>query len=68
MKCEKCNSIMIEINRETVMDDEMDEDLTEGQMADFMAEQLSGEFNNYGHTEITYECKKCGSVITIAEV
>ncbi len=70
MKCEKCNSEMLEIDRETVMDDVdlMDEDLTEGKMADFFAEQESGEYFNYGYTEITYKCKSCGSELTIDEV
>lgn len=68
MKCQKCNSEMIEINREEVIDDIMDDNLTEGQMADFFAEQESGEYFNYGYAEVTYKCEKCGSEITIDEV
>lgn len=60
MECEKCKSKMIEINRERVMV-EMDDNDTEGQLADYIAAQLSGDFGEWGITEITYRCEKCGN-------
>ena len=45
----------------------MDEDATEGQMADYMAAELSGDFGEWGVTEIIYKCEKCGSIIIVSE-
>lgn len=64
MKCKKCKSKMMEINRERVMV-EMDDDATEGQMADYLAAELSGDFRESGVTEITYKCEKCGGIVIV---
>ncbi len=61
MECEKCKSKMIEISRERVMV-EIDNNATEGQLSDYMAAQLSGDFGEWGMTEITYRCEKCGNI------
>lgn len=66
MNCKKCKSIMIELNRETILD-EMDENFTEGQIAEYFAAQESGEYNEFGYTEITYKCEKCGEIISLVE-
>ena len=66
MECEKCKSKMIEVSRQRVMA-QMDEDATEGQMADYMAAELSGDFGEWGVTEIIYKCEKCGSIIIVSE-
>ncbi len=55
---------MKEIGRGTEMS-ELDEDATEGQMADYEAALLSGDCGNWGITVVTYECKKCGNVVVV---
>jgi len=62
MECEKCKTNMIEISRERVLDDVNSEDITEGQMADYQAAALSGDLDEWGVTEITYKCEKCGHI------
>ncbi len=62
MKCEKCGSEMKVIRRETTMA-ELD-DATDGQKADYLAAEQSGDFGDWGITEVTYECKKCGDVVS----
>ncbi|MBT9131293.1 MAG: hypothetical protein DDT42_01552 [candidate division WS2 bacterium] len=54
---------MHEINREYILIDADYNELTEGQMADHMAAELSGDYGEWGVTEITYECKKCGNIV-----
>ena len=66
MECKKCKSKMVGINRERVMV-EMDDDATEGQMADYSAAELSGDFGEWGVTEITYKCEKCGGIVVVTE-
>ncbi|MGB9635987.1 MAG: hypothetical protein ACPL1Y_01900, partial [Thermoplasmata archaeon] len=65
MKCEKCKTEMMEVNRQYVLADVDFEELTEGEMADYMAAELSGDFGEWGVTEITYQCGKCGKIVTI---
>ena len=64
MKCKTCNGQMIEIDRERVMT-QPDENASEGQIADHMAAVESGDFGNWGVTEITYKCKKCSNIIIV---
>ena len=66
MKCEKCGSDMRIINHERIMV-EMDDDATEGQIADYEAAELSEDFGEWGATEITYMCIKCGNVLGVIE-
>lgn len=47
---------------------ELDDDATEGQMADYMAAELSGDYGEWGVTEVTYKCKKCGNVVVVSEI
>ncbi|MGC9060362.1 MAG: ribonuclease H-like domain-containing protein [Thermoplasmata archaeon] len=65
MKCEKCKTEMMEVNRQYVLADVDFEELTEGEMADYMTAELSGDFGEWGVTEITYQCGKCGKIVTI---
>ncbi len=64
LECKKCKSKMIEISRKRVMV-EIDDDATEGQMADYMTAELSGDFGEWGVTEITYSCEKCGNIVVV---
>lgn len=56
---------MIEINRKRALVDVNFDDLTEGQMADYMAAELSCEFGDWSVTEITYRCDKCGDIVVV---
>lgn len=66
MKCKKCNSVMIEISRESVMS-EMPDDATDGQMADYIMAQESGDYGDWGCMEIIYKCEKCSGIQIIIE-
>jgi DNA-directed RNA polymerase subunit RPC12/RpoP len=56
---------MKEISRRTVMAEVAPEDMTEGQMADYEASELGGDFSDWSMHEVTYECTKCGHRITV---
>ena len=71
MKCEKDGSEMKLTSQERKMPDSesMDfESLTEGQMADYMAAEESGEFGDWAIVEKTYKCPKCGNEIIVQEM
>ena len=65
--CDNCKSEMAVISSEQKMV-EMDEDITDGQMADYMAAELSGNLGDWGATETSYKCKNCGNLLILEEL
>ncbi len=72
IKCSKCKEKMKEINRKRVLtemdavDDHYNDDI-EGQMSNSMEEELSSQYDDWGVTEVTYKCEKCGNITIINE-
>lgn len=60
--CPKCGGRLIELSRDHEMYD-LEEDATEGQAADWMAEAESGMDGNYSYDDAEYRCEKCGRVV-----
>lgn len=58
MKCDNCGKILKKIDRRYEMA-ELDEDATDGQMADYFASEESGDWGNWGYGEIEYYCENC---------
>ena len=50
-----------------VVDDHYDDGFVEGQMSNSMDEELSSQHDNWGVTEVTYKCEKCGNITIINE-
>ena len=73
IRCSKCKEKMKVINRKRVLtemdavDDHYEDDIGEGQMADSMDEEMSRQYDNWGVTEVTYKCEKCGNITIINE-
>lgn len=44
---------------------ELDDDASEGQMADYFASELSGEMGAWGMGVVEYECRTCGATIEV---
>lgn len=59
MRCDGCNSKLVKVDRRTELA-EFDEDATEGQMADYFAAELSGDYGSWGIGIVEYRCPKCG--------
>lgn len=38
------------------------DDMTEGQMADYMAAEMSGDYGDLEIDVVTYKCPKCGKI------
>jgi len=64
-KCPDCNGKLVKISKERVLPDPPFEDMTDDQLADFFCEEITGEYPNWGVTEIILECKKCGKKFTL---
>jgi hypothetical protein len=68
ISCPKCATAMREAGRERViaeLDD--DDDWTDGQLADHMAAESSGDFGDWGQTEIYYACGNCSYSMVVIE-
>lgn len=66
MKCTKCDSVMKEVSRtrKNVLLDVDREALAEGQLADYEVAEMDGD-GEWGALEITYECTKCGYLMSV---
>jgi DNA-directed RNA polymerase subunit RPC12/RpoP len=58
MKCEYCGRKLVKIDRRDEMV-EMDDQATDGQMADYFAAELSGDYGAWGIGIIEYYCSHC---------
>jgi hypothetical protein len=58
LKCEHCGHGLIKTDRREEMT-ELDDDATEGQIADFFAAELSGDYGAWGIGIIEYYCSRC---------
>jgi len=61
MLCDKCNAEMKIVSQyPRLMDrDEVGDDLSDGEEADYLAAELGGDSSNYEITVVTYLCPKC---------
>lgn len=64
MNCEKCGKSLVKIDRREEMAD-LDEDATEGQMADYFAAEESGDNGAWNIAIVEYECRHCHLVYQI---
>lgn len=64
MKCNKCQRLMLKIDRRDEMD-ELNEDATDGQMADYLAAELSGDNGAWNLGVVEYYCPKCRLIFQI---
>ena len=58
MKCTKCNRTMAKIDRRDEIAD-LDEDASDGQMADYFAAELSGDNGAWNIGIVEYYCRNC---------
>lgn len=64
MKCHQCNRPMKKIDRRDEMAD-LDEDVTDGQMADYLAAELSGDNGEWNLGIVEYCCSKCDLLVQV---
>jgi len=58
LRCDNCNKTLIKLDRRAELA-ELDEDATDGQMADHFAAELSGDYGAWGIGIVEYYCPKC---------
>jgi hypothetical protein len=61
VKCEKCNQKLNKIDRRTEMTGLVDS-ATDGQMADYLAAELSGDHGSWSVGIVEYQCPDCSRV------
>lgn len=64
MKCEYCNQKLIKIDRREEMAD-LDDEATDGQMADYLAAELSGDNGAWNIGIVEYQCSRCKKTFEI---
>lgn len=60
--CSECGISMKIIRREKELPECDMDDMTEGQMADYMAAEMSGAYGEWEIDVVTYKCPKCGKI------
>lgn len=58
MKCSNCKRSMVKVDRRNEMTD-LDDDVTDGQLADYVAAELSGDNGAWNMGIVEYYCYKC---------
>ena len=46
---------------------ELDDDVIDGQIADFNDEEENGDFGELWTMEVIYECEKCGNIVVAVQ-
>lgn len=64
MLCDNCNKKMIKVERRTELA-ELDDDPTDGQVADYSAAELSGDYGAWSIGIVEYSCPSCDRVYQI---
>ena len=58
MKCNECNRVMSKVDRRDEISD-LNEDATDGQIADYIAAECSGDYGAWGLGIVEYHCSQC---------
>ena len=66
MKCNECGKKMRKIDRREEMAD-LDENASDGQMADYFSAELSGDMGAWRMGIVEYECEKCGTTLEMID-
>jgi len=66
MKCNECGKNMLKIDRRLEMA-ELDEDASDGQMADYFAAELSGDMGAWQLGIVEYKCNACGTTLEMID-
>lgn len=66
MRCDKCGRNMVKVDRREEMTD-LDDDATDGQIADFFAAEMSGDAGAWSVGVIEYHCARCDAYHQIQE-
>lgn len=64
MRCETCNSNLRKVDRRNEMAD-LEDGATDGQMADYLAAELSGDNGAWNLGIVEYYCRGCKSIIAL---
>lgn len=64
MLCDHCHKKMDKVDRRTELAD-WDDEATDGQMADYLAAEASGDYGAWGIGIVEYECRRCHRVFQI---
>lgn len=64
MKCNECGCTMMKVDRRTEIAD-MCEDVTDGQMADYLAAESSGDMGSWSTAIVEYKCNRCKTTLEV---
>ncbi len=60
VKCPNCEGRLKEVSRERTLPDPDFVTMSDDEMIDFFSEDITGEYTNWGMTEVHFKCMKCG--------
>ncbi len=59
-KCPNCKGKMKVISKKRTLPDPEYVDMSDEELIDFFAEDITGDYKDYGVTVVRYQCTKCG--------
>ncbi|MGA1822687.1 MAG: hypothetical protein ACMUIG_09175 [Thermoplasmatota archaeon] len=58
-KCPKCGWNMEKTGEDRILPDPEFSEMSDGDLLDFFSEEITGSYDKYGTTRITYRCFRC---------
>jgi hypothetical protein len=58
-KCPECGWEMEKMSEEKILPDPEFQDMSDDDLIDFFSEEITGNYDRYGVTRITYRCHRC---------
>ena len=65
-RCSKCGGILVEVAKERILPNPEFENLSDEEMIDFFAEEISGDYREWGRGRVTCVCAQCGEKTVVA--
>ena len=59
-KCPKCKGELVQISKHRILPDPNYVDMTDEELIEFFAEDITGDYKKWGADRIEYKCENCG--------
>lgn len=67
IKCPRCHKELVEVDRRRYLPDPEFSEMSDEQLIDFFAEEITGNYEKWGADEIFLRCTKCDTTYSWKE-
>ncbi len=64
-ECPKCGGKLVVVKKERILPDPEFVDMSDEEMIEFFAEEISGNYEKWGRDKITFVCAQCGEKFVV---